>query len=326
MPIPPELEEPPAEPEVDPPVAPAAHDLPFQAIPWEDFEKLCLQIAKRESEPEHAQRFGTAGQDQSGIDVYARHVNGVYSVYQCRRVSSLTDADIRRAVDDFLAGEWAERATRFVFCTSQSSVPTRLAGAVETQAARLRARVPAVDFDVWDAEGLAERLRRFPEIVEEFFGRAWLERFLPGEAVAADDARLAEIQETVARIEQRATQQVVAFIFDWSPEQARDELAELLKENKELFLRLEERIGNPPDPPSVVDLVSEEPDWLTGLSSRPWRILALIAEKAGEWTTATRAWEAAANRTDAEFERVGSLMSAAVAAGMEATRRRTSGY
>jgi hypothetical protein len=77
-----------------------------------------------------------------------------------------------------------------VFCTSQSSVPTRLAGEVETQAARLRGHEPPVSFVVWDAEALAERLRRHPDIVEEFFGRAWFERFLPGEAVAATDARV----------------------------------------------------------------------------------------------------------------------------------------
>jgi hypothetical protein len=317
MPIPRDLEEPPAQPELDPPVAAAAHELPFHAIPWEDFEKLCLRLVKHEGEPEHAQRFGTAGQDQSGIDIYARHVDGVYVVYQCRRVATLTDADLRRAVEDFLAGEWADRATRFVFCTSQSSVPTRLAGEIETQAARLRAREePAIALVVWDAEALAERLRPHPDIVEEFFGRAWLERFLPGEAVAATDARLAEIQETVTRIEQRTTQQIVAFIFDWDPEQARHELAELLREDEQLFLKLEERIGNPPDAIRVVNLISEEPDWLSGPAARPWRILALIAEKAGEWAAATHAWKAAAARTAPDYERAGLLVVAAVAASV----------
>jgi tetratricopeptide (TPR) repeat protein len=316
MPIPRDLEEPPAEPELDPPVSAAAHELPFHAIPWEDFEKLCLRIVKHDGEPEHAQRFGTAGQDQSGIDIYARHVDGVYVVYQCRRVSSLTDADIRRAVDDFLAGEWAGQATRFVFCTSQSSVPTRLAGEVETQAARLRTHDPPISFVLWDAEVLADELRRYPDIVEQFFGRAWLERFLPGEVVAATDARLAEIQEAVARIEQRTTQQIVPFIFDWDPRQARQELAELLREDDELFLKLEERIGNPPDAIRVVNLISEEPDWLTGPAARPWRILALIAEKAGEWAAATHAWEAAAARTQPDYERAGLLVAAAVAASV----------
>jgi Restriction endonuclease len=190
MTIPPELEDAPAQPNLEPPIAAAAHELPFSEIPWEEFEKLCLRIVKHDGEPTHAQRFGTAGQDQSGIDIYARDLSGVYAVYQCRRVATLTDSHIRQAVDDFLAGEWAEQATRFVFCTSHSSVPIGLAAAVETQAARLRTHDPPIEFVVWDAEALAERLRRHPEIVDEFFGRAWLERFLPREAVAARDSQL----------------------------------------------------------------------------------------------------------------------------------------
>jgi tetratricopeptide (TPR) repeat protein len=90
----------------------------------------------------------------------------------------------------------------------------------------------------------------------------------------------------------------------------------LLNEDKELFLRLEEQIGNPPEPNHVITLASEEPEWLTGPNARPWRVIALIAEKAGEWTTATRAWEAAAARTAAEFDRVNVLVSAAVAASI----------
>ncbi len=46
---------------------------------------------------------------------------------------------------------------------------------IERQAERLRAR--GIDFQPLDAEGFSERLKRHPEIVDDFFGRAWVSAF-----------------------------------------------------------------------------------------------------------------------------------------------------
>jgi hypothetical protein len=282
MPIPPDLEEPPPpEARVEPPLDPALHDLPFGSLPWEDFEKLCLRLAKRASDVEDARRFGTRGQPQSGIDIYARKGEQAdYVVYQCRRVATLTEADLRNAVDDFLHGEWGSKASEFAFCTSRSTVRVELAKEVETQAARLRERERSIKLEIWDAEGLSERLREHPDLVEEFFGRAWLEAFIPEAARADVDARLAEIQSSLTRVEQATTDAIRVLIFDWGPEQARQELSELAREDQQVFEKVEDRIGNPPDPTRVVNLVAERPEWLLGKDPRPWRALAYLAEKA----------------------------------------------
>ena len=321
MPIPPELEEPLAEPYVEPPVDPSLHDLPFGSLRWDDFEKLCVRLVKRESDVEDARRFGTRGEAQSGIDIYARQQEEAeYVVYQCRQVATLTDADLRQAVDDFLAGEWASKVSEFVLCTSRSTVPVRLAREVEKQAARLREREPPVRLEIWDAEALSERLRAHPDLVEEFFGPGWLEAFLPEAAKASVGARLAEIQEGVNRIEQATTRRFRVFIFDWHPEQAREELRQLADEDADLFERLEDRIGNPPGPTRVVNLVAERPDWLVAANVRAWRALALVAEKAGEWNTATAAWREAAAQASDPYERAGVLVAAAATAGVAGDR------
>src|SRR4051794_17106459 len=132
MSVPPDLDEPAGEVRVKPPVDPAAHELPFAQLSWDQFEKLCLQLARREGNVEHVQRFGTPGQDQSGIDIYSRDSDGDYTAYQCRKVQKLTAGDLRKAVDDFVEGNWNQAST-FVFCTSQSSVPVKLALEVEQQ-------------------------------------------------------------------------------------------------------------------------------------------------------------------------------------------------
>ena len=194
VPIPRDLEEPPGDPDVEPPVEPAHDELPFAKLTWEEFEKLCLRLAKRESDIEDARRFGDTGQSQSGIDMYARKGEQTYVVYQCRRVAQLTAAGLRTAVDDFLDGAWASKATEFVFCTSKSAVRVQLAEEVERQRQRLHEHDPEIRFRVWDAEALSDKLRRHADLVELFFGRAWLEAFLPTAARADVEARLTEIQ------------------------------------------------------------------------------------------------------------------------------------
>jgi tetratricopeptide (TPR) repeat protein len=66
-----------------------------------------------------------------------------------------------------------------VLCTSHSVVPAKLAREVELQAKRLRDQRPEVAFSVWDASALSDELKEYPQLVRDFFGQAWLERFLP---------------------------------------------------------------------------------------------------------------------------------------------------
>src|SRR6266581_2470010 len=71
---------------VAPPVITTPAELPISDLAWPDFERLCLQLARRESDVLGARLYGTAGQEQQGIDLYAR-VTGAnaYRVYQCKR-------------------------------------------------------------------------------------------------------------------------------------------------------------------------------------------------------------------------------------------------
>ena len=180
---------------VEPPVATRLQVLPFGQVTWRDFERLCLGLAVLEGEVEHCQLYGEPGQQQQGIDIYSRLAGGGdYVVYQCRRVEELAPGDIRRAVDDFLGGEWAGRAGAFVLCTSARVAPTSLAEAVEEQAQRLSELDKR--FEAWDADGLSRRLKDLPQVVDDFFGREWVRVFCGDEAADALGSRLdvAEVQ------------------------------------------------------------------------------------------------------------------------------------
>jgi NACHT domain/Restriction endonuclease len=165
------------------PVTPLAASLPVNALEWADFERLCLRLARSEGEVLSARLYGTAGQAQEGIDLFAQVRDAeTYRVYQCKRTLEFSPAVIRRAVETFLSGSWAERAHSLVLCTSDSVRTTNRIEEIEQQRKLLTVR--GIAFEVWAQEDISEKLRSQPAIVFEFFGAAWLEHFCGSGALA----------------------------------------------------------------------------------------------------------------------------------------------
>src|SRR5271156_3605923 len=152
---------------VPPPVVTLSQVLPFQELTWENFERLCLRLVRQDSEVEHTQLYGVRGQGQQGIDLYIRAFDGSYAVHQCKRIQEITPSHVRKSVEEFLNGSWANRAKKFVLCTSQSVAPTELADECEKQTQLLKSK--GVDFVVWDREKISDLLKGHPPLVFDFF-------------------------------------------------------------------------------------------------------------------------------------------------------------
>jgi len=196
--IPSRLATPPSGRGIRPPVTTLSQELPFGDLEWEDFEKLCLRLARTESDVEHCQPYGTRGQIQSGIDVYARLREGKgYIVYQCKRVADFGPSEISDAVSKFLAGRWADRASTLVLCTSESLVARNRAEELEKQSTKLHPK--GVRLLSWDAGELSLKLKNDPYIVYDFFGRPWVEQFCGEEAAVTTRSRLDASQITEYR-------------------------------------------------------------------------------------------------------------------------------
>jgi hypothetical protein len=154
--------------------------------------------------------------DRKGIDIYSRLGEGAgYVVYQCKRYKELYPGDIKAAVDEFLKHKWSRPgnrfAGRFVFCTSHPVARQSIADAIETQADRLRQREPAVIFEARGQERHSKDLKARADLVEDFFGAAFVELFIPGGsgrsgAIAELSAQVAALTDAVqALIRQRQT-------------------------------------------------------------------------------------------------------------------------
>ena len=208
---PPHLLGPQAPPELPPPTDTRPQLLPFGELAWEAFERLCHRLLEQDAESPVVRLYGKRGQAQAGIDVYARDrlVHGEaqpdrhYVSLQARRIQQLSPGMLRSSVDDFLEGKLAPLSRRFIYATSASARSVKLADEIETLASRLRGE--SIEFVVWDEEELSARLKQCPELVDDFFGRAWVEHFC-GEAAAQslgirlDATKAASLRQDLDRV------------------------------------------------------------------------------------------------------------------------------
>ena len=173
---------------VAPPVEPRIAKLPFDELSWQNFERVVFRLASMSPDVEYCAPYGRPGQDQHGIDVYARLSGGGHICWQARNRKDVGPSDITKAVDDFLEDNWAATAKRFVFCIRASLADTAVQDSIEVEAARLQER--GIVFDAVDGTQLGEKLRYHPEIIHDFFGRRWVVAFAGEEAAAGLVGRL----------------------------------------------------------------------------------------------------------------------------------------
>ncbi|WP_368679983.1 NACHT domain-containing protein (plasmid) [Rhodococcus opacus] len=175
-----------------PPIDTKAQLLPIGELHWPDAERLFLRLLHTVRPVQYAKLFGVGGQAQAGIDAYARLpvdlVDGEtggrdYITLQSRRVQSLTATKIKKAVDDLLKGEWAEKTAAFHFATSFDLQVTKLDAAIRAQTDRLAEL--GITFVPWGVQEVSTLLKEHPHIVDDFFGRPWVARFCGPEAAQA---------------------------------------------------------------------------------------------------------------------------------------------
>ncbi|MGW3647560.1 NACHT domain-containing protein [Streptomyces sp. NPDC000878] len=172
-----------------PPIDTRAQVLPIGDLHWPDAERLFLRLLHTVRPVQYAKLFGVPGQAQAGIDAYARLPLDLtegesggrdYITLQSRRVRTLTAAKIEKAVDDLLTGEWADKTAMFHFATSFDLQDTKLDTAIRKQCKRL-AKLK-ITFVPWGVQEVSSLLKDQPRIVDDFFGRPWVERFCGSDA------------------------------------------------------------------------------------------------------------------------------------------------
>ena len=181
-----------------------------------------MQVADRVGEETESlvRLYGVSGQAQLGIDVYARVPLRLgetpparrYVSLQARRIENVTKTGLSRSVEDFLQGKWSLVSRKFIYATSGSTRSTILADESERLASQLATN--SIEFVVWDREKISARLKTRPELVDDFFGRAWVKRFCGERAAEGLGTRLDVKQVNSLRIELAGVYKVTFGIAD----------------------------------------------------------------------------------------------------------------
>ena len=146
----------PEKPYIDLPVTPELESLPLERLAYRDAERLFLCLLERQCNVTYAKSYGLPGQEQEGIDVYARlrdtprpsvpdtepeasdnesEPGGVavdgnapptlplrtprrHVVLQSKRASEVYPSTLKDAVTKFLDGPWPVAAQTFIFATT----------------------------------------------------------------------------------------------------------------------------------------------------------------------------------------------------------------
>jgi tetratricopeptide (TPR) repeat protein len=162
---------------VRPPVQPLPEALPFEELSFEQFEGFCRQLVdslpwiSSRDEPLRAFVYGTQGDAQLGIDVFARDRDGKLWVFQCKRHKDFTPARVHQVVEK---------------ATYPADHYVLLLGSTAT--ARVRDAVGQhPGWELWDARDLSLTvIHKLPRqearsILDRFFGPAWADLLTPAE-------------------------------------------------------------------------------------------------------------------------------------------------
>ena len=167
---------------IKPPIETRINFLPLPELSWENFERLIYRLIWKDPEVHECRFYGVKGQNQKGIDIIA-YLKDFHKkktiVYQSKRIKTITASDIEKFVSRFLKEDWNPLPSEFVLCFSMSIKKTQLVDQIGKEIERLVNE--NIIFSVWDQEKIDLKLKEYPDIVEDFFGKNWVKAFISEE-------------------------------------------------------------------------------------------------------------------------------------------------
>lgn len=280
-------------------------EIDFSGQGWKRFEFLCLRLLEEEVKvTDWASLYGTQGQKQDGIDLFAELPDETFAVVQCRHLARLHPKGLESAVNDFLQGKWTADTSRFIFATTARAESTGVVKTTKTLRNRLKLR--GISLEVWGRRELSNRLKTRPDLVGEFFGQAWVDAFCLTASPESTRQQFLGLAESAAAAPvildtagaAVAVQKAVRKLKDEAPDQVT-----LVQD----FVVDDHKLGAQ----RAAALAVQPPERYQVASWQVWSVIAHVTAAGGDWKTSSAAWREVALRRD---EPTRALVNAAIAA------------
>ena len=283
----------------------------FHELGHDLFEDLCRELVQEEDDVTSAERYGTPGQRQLGVDVLIEFKDGSLGAGQCKSHQSCDEALIRAACNDFLkhAAHWQKKDVRtFILFLAADTRRTQLHSERLTQRARLKQK--GFSLQVWSGTVLTRKLRKRRQIVCHFLPLH--ENYICGPSAQLDiqsdvqQATIAALAMQLGEVAEGDHSDLRALWQDGHPQKALSKLRKIKGETltwtvlpsaiKAKLLRLEGRMLLTSGEVATAMSLATEADQLDGSDldgSDPGRarLVALIAQAEGRLDDALRALE-----------------------------------
>ncbi|WP_044034428.1 restriction endonuclease, partial [Microcystis aeruginosa] len=154
---------------ISPPVNPHPENLPLNDSnwSWERFEAFCHDLISKFGTTKKANRYGSKGDFQRGIDIIAEQTDGTCWVFQCKQYQKFTPANVKTAIEK--ATYKADKYVLLLSCEASSKVIDEIK------------KHP--NWECWDLRDISIKVRELnPDIsrnlVTTHFGKSWCNHFL----------------------------------------------------------------------------------------------------------------------------------------------------
>ena len=239
-----------------PPLAPGKIPA-FHTLGDDVFEDLCRELIQEEDDVQGAERYGTRGQRQEGVDILIDHRDQSKAAGQCKSNERCDEALIRDACTEFLkhAQRWRDESVRtFILFLAADTRRTQLHR--ERARQRERLRQAGFAFNVWSGAIFKSKLRKQRQIVRHFI--PLLEDYICGRQTQlelradAQDATIRVLAEHLSEAAEGDHAEIRKLWQDGHPRQAFERLERLKQDSvawevlpasmKAKFLRLQGRL------------------------------------------------------------------------------------
>ncbi len=150
---------------------------PFYELDEYTFQRLSNDLLEADPDVMTSHEYGTRGEDQRGIDLLAvRHAGlSSYDVAQCKCYRSFPTAEIKKASDEFFAhwDHWSKvEIKRFILIVACEMANRQRQDAIVAERARFATR--GIEYVVWDATTIRNKLAPHRAIVERHLSSEWV--------------------------------------------------------------------------------------------------------------------------------------------------------
>jgi hypothetical protein len=147
----------------------AIQSLPYDRLSnWKDFERLCLRLAQEVNggNKNDTQLYKKEGSKQDGIDIAKIYRDeGFFDVYQCKKYQKFSKNDFLKAVNEVKKNQFWGKIRKFYICTSSDlSIHDKIIDDLKIELYQEN-----IELNVWDSKRLDIELKKYPQLVFEFF-------------------------------------------------------------------------------------------------------------------------------------------------------------